>query len=101
MQFITNQRIDDTTKQCIVCYANVALSEKELLKMMELEYIKSGLEEQVSPSLFQPDQLAQVTIEGGKKAEVAALKKLQEESCVVVGLHEIYGQPAILRGELR
>ena len=101
MQFITNQRIGDTTKQCIVCYANVALSEKELLKMMELEYIKSGLEEQVSPSLFQPDQLAQVTIEGGKKAEVAALKKLQEESCVVVGLHEIYGQPAILRGELR
>ncbi|MAT77197.1 hypothetical protein CMK14_18880 [Candidatus Poribacteria bacterium] len=101
MQFITNQRIGDTTKQCIVCYANVALSEKELLKMMELEYIKSGLEEQVSPSLFQPDQLAQVTIEGGKKAEVAALKKLQEESCVVVGIHEIYGQPAILRGELR
>ena len=72
-----------------------------MLKMMELEYIKSGLEEQVSPSLFQPDQLAQVTIEGGKKAEVAALKKLQEESCVVVGIHEIYGQPAILRGELR
>ena len=101
MQFITNQRIGDTTKQCIVCYANVALSEKELLKMMELEYIKSGLEEQVSPSLFQPDQLAQVTIEGGKKAEVTALKKLQEESCVVVGIHEIYGQPAILRGELR
>ena len=101
MQFITNQRIGDTTKQCIVCYANVALSEKELLKMMELEYIKSGLEEQVSPSLFQPDQLAQVTIEGGKKAEVAALKNLQEESCVVVGIHEIYGQPAILRGELR
>ena len=101
MQFITNQRIGDTTKQCIVCYANVALSEKELLKMMELEYIKSGLEEQVSPSLFQPDQLAQVTIEGGKKAEVAALKKLLEESCVVVGNHEIYGQPAILRGELR
>ena len=101
MQFITNQRIGDTTKQCIVCYANVALSEKELLKMMELEYIKSGLEEQVSPSLFQPDQLAQVTIEGGKKAEVAALKKLQAESCVVVGIHEIYGQPAILRGELR
>jgi len=101
VQFITNQRIGDTTKQCIVCYANVALSEKELLKMMELEYIKSGLEEQVSPSLFQPDQLAQVTIEGGKKAEVAALKKLQEESCVVVGIHEIYGQPAILRGELR
>ena len=101
MQFITNQRIGDTTKQCIVCYANVALSEKELLKMMELEYIKSGLEEQVSPSLFQPGQLAQVTIEGGKKAEVAALKKLQEESCVVVGIHEIYGQPAILRGELR
>ena len=101
MQFITNQRIGDTTKQCIVCYANVALSEKELLKMMELEYIKLGLEEQVSPSLFQPDQLAQVTIEGGKKAEVAALKKLQEESCVVVGIHEIYGQPAILRGELR
>ena len=55
--------------------------------MMELEYIKSGLEEQVSPSLFQPDQLAQVTIEGGKKAEVAALKKLQEESCVVDGIH--------------
>ena len=101
MQFITNQRIGDTTKQCIVCYANVALSEKELLKMMELEYIKLGLEEQVSPALFQPDQLAQVTIEGGKKAEVAALKKLQEESCVVVGIHEIYGQPAILRGELR
>ena len=101
MQFITNQRIGDTTKQCIVCYANVALSEKELLKMMELEYIKSGLEEQVSPSLFQPDQLAQVTIEGGKKAEVAALKKLQAESCVVVGIHEIYGQPAILRGGLR
>ena len=101
MQFITNQRIGDTTKQCIVCYANVALSEKELLKMMELEYIKSGLEEQVSPSLFQPDQLAQVTIEGGKKAEVADLKKLQEESRVVVGIHEIYGQPAILRGELR
>jgi len=101
VQFITNQRIGDTTKQCIVCYTNVALSEKELLKMMELEYIKSGLEEQVSPSLFQPDQLAQVTIEGGKKAEVAALKKLQEESCVVVGIHEIYGQPAILRGELR
>ena len=95
-------RIGDTVKQCIICYVETALSEKELLKMLELAaYIKASLEELVSPSLFQPDQLAQVTIEGGKKAEVTGLKKLQKEGRVVVSIHEIYGQPAILRGELK
>ena len=100
VQIVASERIGDKVTQRIVRHVGIAMNDEELVKMKELaEFIKAGLEEQSAPALFRPDELARMTIEGGKKADLSPdkplrvdLKQLREENRVVVGIHEIYGQ---------
>jgi len=100
VQIVASERIGDKVTQRIVRHVGIAMNDEELVKMKELaEFIKAGLEEQSAPALFRPDELARMTIEGRKKADLSPdkplrvdLKQLREENRVVVGIHEIYGQ---------
>lgn len=100
VQIVASERLGDKVKQRIVRYVGIAMNEQELVKMKELaEFIKAGLEAESAPTLFRPDELARMVIEGRKKAELSPdqplnvdLKQLREESRVVVGIHEIYGK---------
>ncbi|NTW99521.1 MAG: hypothetical protein HGB35_06270, partial [Geobacteraceae bacterium] len=100
VQIVASERIGDKVKQRIVRYVGIAMNDEELVKMKELaEFIKAGLEAESSPTLFRPDELARIAIEGRKKADLSSdqplnvdLKQLREQSRVVVGIHEIYGQ---------
>jgi transposase len=100
VQIVASERIGDKVKQRIIRYVGVAMNDEELVKMKELaEFIKANLEEESAPALFRPDELAQMAIEGRKKADLSPdqpltvdLKLLREEDRVVVGIHEIYGK---------
>jgi len=100
VQIVASERIGDKVKQRIVRYVGIAMNDEELVKMKELaEFIKAGLEAESAPTLFRPDELARMAIEGRKKADLSSdqpltvdLKQLREESRVVVGIHEIYGK---------
>jgi len=100
VQIVANDRIGDKVKQRIVRYVGIAMNDEELLRMKEVaEFIKAGLEEESSPALFKPDELARMTIEHRRKAELHPdaplqidLKKLREENRIIVGIHEIYGK---------
>jgi len=100
VQIVASERVGDKVIQRIIRHIGIALNDEELVHMKELaEFIKAGLEEQSAPALFRPDELARMTIEGRKKADLSPekplrvdLKQLREESRVVVGIHEIYGK---------
>ncbi len=100
VQIVASERIGDKVKQRIVRYVGVAMNDEELVKMKELaEFIKANLEEEAAPALFRPDELARMAIDGRKTADLSPnqpltvdMKLLREESRVVVGIHEIYGQ---------
>lgn len=100
VQIVASERVGNKVKQRIVRYVGIAMNDEELVKMKALaEFIKAGLEAEASPSLFRPDELAQMVIDKRKKAECAAadplrvnLKELREENRVVVGIHEVYGK---------
>ncbi len=100
VQIVASERIGDKVKQRIIRYVGVAMNDEELVKMKELaEFIKANLEEESAPALFRPDELAQMAIDGRKKADLSPdqpltvdLKLLREEDRVVVGIHEIYGK---------
>ena len=99
VQIVASERIGDKVKQRIIRYVGVAMNDEELVKMKELaEFIKANLEEESAPALFRPDELAQMAIDGRKKADLSPdqpltvdLKLLREEDRVVVGIHD-YGK---------
>ena len=100
VQIVASQRIGDKVSQRIVRHVGIALNDEELVKMKELaEFIKANLEAESAPTLFRPDDLAQMVIDKRKKADSDTdeplevnLKELREESRVVVGIHEVYGK---------
>ncbi len=99
VQIVSSERVGDKVTQRIVRYVGVAMNDEELVRMKELaEFIKAGLETEASPTLFRPDDLARMVIEGRKRAEEqndeplrVDLRQLREENRIVVGVHEIYG----------
>jgi transposase len=99
VQIVASERVGDKVTQRIVRYVGVAMTDDELLRMKELaEFIKAGLETEGSPTLFRPDDLAHMAIEGRKRAGEQVdeplrvdVRQLCEENRVVVGIHEIYG----------
>ncbi|MEI7706880.1 MAG: IS1634 family transposase [Chlorobium sp.] len=100
VQIVASERVGDKVIQRIIRHVGIALNDEELVHMKELaEFIKAGLETQSSPSLFRPDELARMVIDGRKKADLLTdeplkvdLRQLREESRVVVGIHEVYGK---------
>jgi len=99
VQIVQSIRKGKTVSQKIVRHIGTALDSAELAKLKELaEFIKAKLESKSSPTLFNPETIAEMAIESRKaKAEEKEnelkvnLKNLREESRVVVGIHEVYG----------
>lgn len=99
VQIVENVREGDKVKQKIIRYVGVALNDFELKKLKELgEYIKEQIEEERSPRLFKPEELAKQTIESKKaqqqKKEITNvnIENLKEEQRNIYGIHEVYGK---------
>lgn len=100
VQIVASERVGTKVKQRIVRHVGIAMNEDELVRLRELaEYIKTNLEEETSPSLFHPDDLAQWAVESRRKAALEKdlelnvnLRALREENRIIVGIHDIYGK---------
>lgn len=103
IQIVESYRASDgKVKQRIVRHVGVAHSEDELKRLRDLaEYIKSNIENERQPTLFAPEQMAKMTLQGrAKQAEskedkplpINDLRNLQEEQRVTLGIHDIYGE---------
>jgi len=101
IQIVAGYREGGKVKQRIVRHVGYANDEDELQRLKDLaEYLKSKIEADSHPVLFQPDDLAQMAIEARRKQNNNSdksplnvdLKKLREESRIVVGIHEVFGK---------
>lgn len=102
VQICSSKRIGGKVQQRILRHVGFAKDESELPKLMELaEYIKLNMEKEVSPSLFPDEYLVETVInarkkameeENAKKELLVNLKNLREESRIITGIHEVYGQ---------
>jgi len=96
VQLVESVRDGSKVKQRIVRHVGIAMDDQELEQLKDLaEHIKSKIESEKQPSLFSPEKLANMSIEGRKNEEketmLVDLKKLKEEQRTIVGIHEIYG----------
>ncbi len=97
VQIVKSVRNGKSVSQKILRHVGSALDENELNRLRELaEYIKSKLEVETTPNLFDPETICEMAIKARKAKEDKALnvnlKHLREESRVVVGIHEVYGE---------
>jgi len=103
VQIVESIRDGKKVKQKIVRHVGIAHDDKELEKLKELaEHIKAKLETEQQPSLFPPEELAEMAIECRRKQRSKKveddkplnvnLKKLREEQRIIVGMHEVYGE---------
>ena len=97
VQIVESVRDGEKVKQRIVRYVGIAMDDQELIKLKELaEHIKTKIKTERQPSLFKPEELAEMAIAAKKKKEeqdiYVNLKELKEEQRAIVGIHEIYGQ---------
>ncbi len=97
VQIVKSVRNGKSVSQKIVRHVGTALDDGELNRLKDLaEYIKANLEIETNPNLFAPETIAEMAIEARKTKEEEPLnvnlKNLREESRVVVGIHEIYGE---------
>jgi transposase len=98
VQIVENVRIGTVVRQRIVRHVGVARNEMELSKLKDMaEYIKSNMENELQPKLFESDVLAEIAIQARNNAEEDVelkvdLKKLRHQQDIITGIHEIYGQ---------
>lgn len=97
VQIVESVRSGEKVKQRIVRHVGIAMDDQELEKLKELaEHIKHKIKEERQPSLFRPDQLAEMAIEAKKQQDddpiFVNLKELEEEQRAICGIHEIYGE---------
>jgi len=88
---------DGKVRQRIVRHIGTALDEQELTNLKNLaEYAKAELETEKAPSLFKPEQMAEMAIDAredsSKKDRLAVnLKNIVEENRISVGVQEAFG----------
>ncbi len=104
IQIVASIRKGEKIIQKTVRYIGVANDDKELELMMQLaENIKVKLENEATPQLFSPDELAKCQENTQKEDELVELnsdiknfdvnlKDLKEESRVIEGIHDVYGE---------
>ena len=98
VQIVESVRVGDKVSQRIVRHVGTAFSDMELLKMKELaQYIKAELEQESSPMLFAPEDVARMVIDAQakeSKGSAADMKvdmaNLRESARVVIGIHKAY-----------
>ena len=96
VQLVESVRSGKKAGQRIVRHIGVARSEAELDKLMELgEVVKAEVQCERRPSLFPPEDLAELAIKarrpGGKKGPLVEIEKTREERRIAAGIHEAYG----------
>ena len=97
VQIVKSVRNGKSVSQKIVRHVGTALDEEELLKLKELaEFYKAKLAAESSPTLFNPETVAQMAINARKSKEdekslTVNLKNLREQARVILGIHEVYG----------
>ncbi len=85
-------------RQRIVRHMGTASSDKEIKLLENLaEYAKAELEAKKTPSLFKPQELAELAIEARKRRNEdkelnVNLKNIREESRITTGIHEVFGK---------
>lgn len=97
IQIVESVRVGGKVSQRIIRHVGTAFTDMELLKMKELaQYIKAELEQEASPKLFAPEDLARMVIDqqaarpaaaGGMKVDLADIR---ETARIVVGIHKAY-----------
>jgi transposase len=98
VQIVESVRKEGKVRQRIVRQIGTALDDMELKALKDLaEHIKAKIETENQPSLFRPEQLAQLAIEARNKKEeekclMVDLKKLRHQQSIITGIHEIYGK---------
>lgn len=96
VQIVESVRDGNKVKQRIVRYVGIAMDDQELEKLKDLaELIKVKIENDKHPTLFPPEKLAKLAIDGRKNNKqdlYVNLKELREEQRVITGIHEIYGK---------
>jgi transposase len=99
VQIVKSERIGGKVSQKIVRHIGTGLDDIEIKKLVELaEYLKCKLEEESTPTLFTAETLSEMAIESrnrkteNEKKLNVNLKNLREESRVVIGVHEVYGE---------
>jgi len=104
VQIVASIRKGDKVTQKIVRYVGIAQNDFELEKLKQLaEVIKVQMENEAKPQLFSPDELAKCQENTWKEDKLVELnndiknfdvnlKDLKEESRVIEGIHDIYGE---------
>lgn len=98
VQIVKNVRVGNKVTQKIIRHVGTALTEEELQRLLELaEFIKASIQDSVQPTLFSPEDMAEVAIKARKqkkeeKALPVDLKDLREEKRIITGIHEVYGE---------
>lgn len=86
----------DQPRQRIVRHMGTAFTDKELERLKDFaEYEKARIESEKAPSLFKPEQLAEMAIEARKNIDDKPLrvnlKNLREQARITTGIHEAFG----------
>lgn len=98
VQIVESVRKGNKVKQRIVRHVGSAATEDEIKALKDLaEHIKSKLEEEITPSLFDSETLTKLTIKGRDNSDKGTeinvdLKKLRHQQDIILGIHDIYGQ---------
>ena len=104
IQIVASLRKGEKVIQKTIRYIGVANDEKELELMLHLaESIKNKLENEATPQLFSPEELAKckentqkedklIELNNNIKNFDVNLKDLKEESRVIEGIHDVYGE---------
>jgi len=97
VQIVKSIRSGNQVSQKIVRHIGTAFSDDEIAKLKELaEYIKTKIETETQPNLFQPEEIAKMAIEARKNQTQEKLnvnlKNLREEERIILGIHEVYGK---------
>jgi len=98
VQIVESVRDGDKVKQRIVRYVGVAMDEEELKRLLEVaEFIRQKIENEHSPTLFSPEKMAEMVLEGRREEDSndpinINLRDLKEEQRSVVGVHAAYGE---------
>jgi len=84
-------------RQRIVRHLGTAMTDQELARLRDFAELEMArLQEENTPALFKPEQMAELAIEARKNFSkdekiLVDLKKLREENRITTGIHEVFG----------
>ncbi len=92
--------ITNKVKQTVVRHIGSASDEAEIAKLIELgEFIKAEIEASMQPNFLSSDTLATIATDSKKISQIEEqdykiddIRKLQQESRTILGIHEVYGK---------